>query len=60
MDQELLDKYADVFLEGIKLKLSQFFIEGRQMFLAANESAEIREIMKGWLTDFYNEVNGQG
>jgi len=60
MDQELLDKYADVFLEGIKLKLSQFLIEGREMFVAANESAEIREIMKGWLTDFYNEANGQG
>ena len=30
------------------------------MFIAANESAEIREIMKGWLTDFYNEANGQG
>jgi hypothetical protein len=60
MDEQLLDKYADVFLEGIKLKLSQFLIEGREMFIAANESTEIKEIMKGWLTDFYNEVNGQG
>jgi hypothetical protein len=60
MDEQLLDKYADVFLEGIKLKLSKFLIEGREMFIAANESGEIREIMKGWLTDFYNEANGQG
>jgi hypothetical protein len=60
MDPELLDKYADIFFEGIELKLSQFLIEGRQMYFPSNEVSGMKEIMKGWLTDFYNEANGKG
>jgi len=58
MDQDLLDKHANVFLEGIKFKLSEFLIEGRNFYLPDHQQEEIREIMKGWLTDFYNEANG--
>jgi hypothetical protein len=60
MDQQLIDKYTEIFLEGIKTKLSQFLIEGREVFLAPHETDNLKEIMKGWLTDFYNEANGQG
>ena len=60
MTPELLDKYADIFFEGIKLKLSQFLIEGREMYFPSNEVVGMKEIMKEWLTDFYNESNGQG
>jgi hypothetical protein len=60
MTPELLDKYADIFFEGIKLKLSQFLIEGREMYFPSNEVEGMKEIMKEWLTDFYNESNGQG
>jgi hypothetical protein len=60
MTPELLDKYADIFFEGIELKLSQFLIEGREMCFPSNDVKGMKEIIKGWLTDFYNESNGQG
>jgi hypothetical protein len=60
MDEKLLDKYTEVFLDGIKTKLSSFFIEGRIVFLSSQESEDIKKIMKEWLTEFYNEANGQG
>ena len=60
MDQELLDKHANVFLEGIKFKLSEFLIEGRNFDLPAYQQETIKEIMKEWLTDFYNEASENG
>jgi hypothetical protein len=60
MTPELLDKYADIFFEGIKLKLSIHLIEGREMYFPSSEVEGMKEIMKEWLTDFYNESNGQG
>ena len=60
MDQELLDKHANVFLEGIKFKLSEFLIEGRNFDLPAYQQETIKEIIKEWLTDFYNEASENG
>lgn len=59
-DDAVLAKYAEIFVDGINTKLSQFFIEGRQFFLAGTEKDEIVEVTKQLLIAFYKDMNGQG
>jgi hypothetical protein len=58
MNSEILDKYADIFFEGIRDKLSKHLIEGREIYFSPDDIYGMKKVLRGWLTEFYNEANG--